>query len=274
MDSKQLEKIAYELRLDVIEMLEKAGSGHIGGAFSIADVVTCLYFNFAKLDPNNPDWAERDYIILSNGHVCPILYAALAKKGYFPREELYNLRTIDSLLQGHPKLGIPGVENSSGLLGQGLSQGIGIALGLKIDNKSNKVIVLTSDGEHQEGQTWEAIMSANKWKLENLIVIVDRNYVQIDGNTEDIMPLGSLKEKYESFGWTALEIDGHKYEDIVNVLEFSRKITGPVVIIADTIAGKGIRFMEGKYQYHDWKDDKQESDLAKKELIMKIEKLN
>jgi transketolase len=274
MDSKQLEKISYELRLDVVEMLEKAGSGHIGGAFSIADIMTCLYFSFAKLDPNNPDWPERDYILLSNGHVCPILYATLARKGYFPREELFNLRTIDSLLQGHPKLGIPGVENSSGLLGQGLSQGIGIALGLKMDNKSNKVVVITSDGEHQEGQTWEAIMSANKWQLDNLIVIIDRNNVQIDGNTEDIMPLGSLKEKYESFGWTALEIDGHKYEDILSVLEFARKITNPVAIIADTVAGKGIRFMEGKYQYHDWKDDKQESEIAKKELQMKINKLN
>ncbi|MCA9380587.1 transketolase [Candidatus Dojkabacteria bacterium] len=270
----KLRKLSYELKIDVIKMLDKADSGHIGGAFSIADIVTCLYFSVANLDPQNPDWEERDYILLSNGHVCPILYSALARKGYFPKEELNNLRKIDSLLQGHPKLGIPGVENTSGLLGQGLSQGVGIALGLTMDSKNNKVYVITSDGEHQEGQTWEAIMSANKWSLNNLVVIVDRNHVQIDGNTEDIMPLGNLKEKYESFGWIALDINGHDYNEILQTFEFVKKVDQPVAIIAHTISGEDISFMERLYKYHDWKDDPAEVEMALKELQAELDKFN
>ncbi|HRP37062.1 MAG TPA: transketolase [Candidatus Dojkabacteria bacterium] len=270
----KLRKLSYELKIDVIKMLDKADSGHIGGAFSIADIVTCLYFKVANLDPTNPDWDERDYILLSNGHVCPILYAALARKGFFPKEELNNLRKIDSLLQGHPKLGIPAVENTSGLLGQGLSQGVGMALGLTMDSKPNKVYVITSDGEHQEGQTWEAIMSANKWSLNNLVVIVDRNHVQIDGNTEDIMPLGNLKEKYESFGWIALDINGHDYNEILQIFDFVKNIDQPVAIIAHTIAGEDISFMERLYKYHDWKDDPVEVEKALKELQAELDKFN
>jgi len=271
---RSLERISFELKKDVIVMLDEADTGHVGGAFSIADVVTCLYFHIAKVDPQNPGWEDRDYILLSNGHVCPILYAALAKRGFFPGEELNRLRKIDSLLQGHPKLGIPGVENTSGLLGQGLSQGVGIALGLKMDNRQNKVFVLTSDGEHQEGQIWEAAMAANKWELNNLIVVVDRNQVQIEGNTEEIMPLGDLREKYESFGWLAVEINGHSYQEIIETLEFAKKADRPVAIVSHTIAGEDISFMEKLYSYHDWKDDPEEVRKALAELDAKIKELD
>lgn len=270
---RELEKISVELKIDVVNMLDKAKSGHVGGAFSIADVVTDLYFQVAKLDEKNPDWEDRDFILLSNGHVCPIVYSALARKGFFPKEKLNKLRQVDSLLQGHPKLGIPGIENSSGLLGQGLSQGVGIAMGLYIDGARNRVFVLTSDGEHQEGQTWEAIMSAAKWELSNLTVIVDRNNVQIEGFTKDIMPLESLREKYESFGWMAFEIDGHNHSQIIETLEFADKVEKPVVIIAHTVAGKGVSFMEGKYEYHDWKDVPEETEKALGELENKLAEL-
>lgn len=271
--TKQLELTAYELRKDVIDMLDVAGSGHLGGAFSIADIVTSLYFHIANIDPQNPQWEDRDYILLSNGHVCPILYAALAKRGFFPKEELKKLRKIDSLLQGHPKLGIPGIENTSGLLGQGLSQGLGIALGLYMDRNPNKVFVITSDGEHQEGQTWEAVMATAKWNLNNVVVIVDRNQIQIDGFTEEIMPLSSLKEKYESFGWTAIEIDGHNYAEILPALAFAKNADRPVAIIAHTVASKGAGAIEGKYQYHDWKSDPDETKKILAYLETKISEL-
>lgn len=270
---KELQKISFELKKDVIRMLDEADSGHVGGAFSIADIVTCLYFRIANINPENPNWEDRDFILLSNGHVCPIIYAALARKGYFPIEELKKMRKLGGLLQGHPKLGIPGIENTSGLLGQGLSQGVGIALGLTMDGKNNKVFVISSDAEHQEGQIWEAAMAANKWDLNNLVVIVDRNHVQIDGNTEDIMPLGSIKEKYESFGWSAFEIDGHNYQEIIDTLGFASKLESPVAIIAHTISGEDISFMERLYKYHDWKDDPIEVEKAIKELDRRIELL-
>lgn len=270
---KELQKISFELKKDVIRMLDEADSGHVGGAFSIADIVTCLYFRIANINPEDPNWEDRDFILLSNGHVCPIIYAALARKGYFPIEELKKMRKLGGLLQGHPKLGIPGIENTSGLLGQGLSQGVGIALGLTMDGKNNKVFVISSDAEHQEGQIWEAAMAANKWDLNNLVVIVDRNHVQIDGNTEDIMPLGSIKEKYESFGWSAFEIDGHNYQEIIDTLGFASKLESPVAIIAHTISGEDISFMERLYKYHDWKDDPIEVKKAIKELDRQIELL-
>lgn len=267
---QDLEYISLELKKDVIVMLDEADTGHIGGAFSIADIVTSLYFHIAKVDPKNPRWDDRDYVLLSNGHVCPILYVALAKLGFFPKSELSRLRKVNSLLQGHPKLGIPGIENTSGLLGQGVSQGVGIALGLKMDGRQNKVFVLTSDGEHQEGQIWEAVMSAVKWQLNNLIVIVDRNQIQIDGYTEDIMPLGDLREKYESFGWLAVEINGHDYKEIISTLEFAKTVDRPVVIIAHTISGEDISFMKRLYHYHDWKDDPEEVRKALAELDAKL----
>lgn len=270
---KKLQKVSFELKKDVIQMLDEANSGHVGGAFSIADIVTCLYFRIANIKPENPDWEDRDYILLSNGHVCPIVYAALARRGFFPKEEIKKMRKLGGLLQGHPKLGIPGIENTSGLLGQGLSQGVGIALGLIMDGKDNKVYVISSDGEHQEGQVWEAAMAANKWGLDNLVVIVDRNHIQIDGNTEDIMPLGNIKEKYESFGWNAFEIDGHNYQEIIETLRFVSKLETPVAIIAHTISGKGISFMEGLYKYHDWKNDPTETKKALDELDRHIELL-
>ncbi len=256
-------------------MLDKAGSGHVGGAFGMADIFTTLYYNFAKIDPTNPDWDGRDYILLSNGHICPIWYAALGDLGFFDKKEFDHLRQINSLLQGHPKLGIPGIENSSGPLGHGLSQAVGICLGLKMDQKQNRVFCLVSDGEQQEGQIWEAAMAANKWKLDNLVVIMDKNDMQIEGTTDDIMPLGDLKEKYESFGWTALEIDGNNFEQILSCLEFTSKIAdSPTIIIAHTKAGNGVDFIEeGHWKYHDWKGAEGEAERALAQLNEKLQTL-
>lgn len=262
-DIKELEIKAYEIRLETIKMLGKAGSGHAAGPMGMADIFTTLYFNWAKLDPQNPEWSERDYILLSNGHICPIWYAVLGVAGFFPKAEMDSLRKINSLLQGHPKVSIPGVENSSGPLGHGLSQAIGIALGLKMDDKPNRVICLMSDGEHQEGQVWEAVMSANKWKLGNLIAIMDNNGMQIEGTTNEIMPLGDLKEKYEAFGWNVIIIDGHDFEQILIALDRADIADTPTMIIANTIGGKGVRFMEdGGWKYHDWKGEPGDTEKA------------
>lgn len=271
---KELKRKSLELKLDTINMLDKAGSGHVGGAFSLADIMTVLYFHHAKVDGANPEWEERDYILLSNGHVCPIWYATLARKGFFEKSELDSLRKIGSLLQGHPKAHIPGVENSSGPLGHGLSQAIGIALGLKLDGKKNRVFCMLSDGEQQEGQTWEAAMSAPKWQLDNLVCIIDKNGIQIEGTTDEIMPLGNLKEKYEAFGWLTAEIDGHSYEEIISALEFADKVDGPVMIIAHTTGGHGVEFMEGKHAYHDWKGQEGEAEQAMREISQQLEELN
>lgn len=262
-DLKELEIKAYEIRLETIKMLGKAGSGHAAGPMGMADIFTTLYFNWAKLDPQNPEWSERDYILLSNGHICPIWYAVLGVAGFFPQAEMDSLRKINSLLQGHPKISIPGVENSSGPLGHGLSQAIGIALGLKMDDKPNRVICLMSDGEHQEGQVWEAVMSANKLKLGNLIAIMDNNGIQIEGTTDEIMPLGDLKEKYEAFGWNVIIIDGHDFEQILSALDRADIADTPTMIIANTIGGKGVRFMEdGGWKYHDWKGEPGDTEKA------------
>jgi len=273
-DLKELEIKAYEIRLEVVKMLDKAGSGHVGGPLGMADIFTTLYFNWAKLDPQNPEWDERDYILLSNGHICPIWYAVLGVAGFFPREEMDRLRKIDSLSQGHPKVNIPGVENSSGPLGHGLSQAIGIAHGLKMDNKQNRVICLMSDGEHQEGQTWEAVMSASKWKLKNLIAIMDCNGIQIEGTTDEIMPLGDLKEKYEAFGWNVIMIDGHNFEQILSALDRADMTDEPTMIIANTIAGKGVKYMEdGGWKYHDWKGEPGDAEKAIADLENRLGEL-
>jgi transketolase len=266
-DKKDFKKKVLQLKMDTLEMLNKAGSGHIGGGYGMADIWVALYYGILNYDSSNPDWVERDYMLLSNGHTCPIWYATLADVGFFSKSELNNLRKIDSLLQGHPKVMIPGVENSSGPLGHGLSQAIGIALGLKVDKKDNRVYCFVSDGEQQEGQNWEAAMSASKWKLDNLIAIMDNNGVQIEGTTDEIMPLGDIAGKYRAFGWEVIEIDGHDYDQIEKAFEDAIKVSGkPVMIIANTVSGKGISFMENDPGFHDWKGEEGDYEKAKVEL--------
>ncbi len=270
---KELQKKSLEMRIETVRMLEKAGSGHIGGAFSIADVLIYLYYYWLKIDPAKPKWDDRDYLLFSNGHVCPIWYTVLADKQYFGKEELGGLRKIDSLLQGHPRNDIPGVENSSGPLGHGLSQAIGIALGLKLDKKKNRVFCIMSDGEQQEGQIMEAAMSANKFKLDNLVAIIDKNFIQIEGTTDEIMPLGSLQERYESMGWIVMNIDGHNFDEIDAAFNTANNADRPVLIIANTIAGKGVSFMEHNPDYHDWKGLPGEAEKAIAELEMQREEI-
>ncbi len=251
-DIKELKLIANKIRQDIIKSLVEAGSGHSAGPLGMADVLTALYFNVLKHDPENPRWGKRDYFVLSNGHICPVLYATLANAGYFPEEELLTLRKLGTRLQGHPhRLALPGLETSSGPLASGLSQAAGIAYGLKIDGKSNRVFCLTSDGEHDEGNIWEAVMFAAKYRLDNLIGILDRNYIQIDGNTEDVMPLDSMKNKYLAFNWNVIEIDGNNIKEIIAALNSVKKLKGkPTMVIARNVPGKGVSFMENDYQWH------------------------
>ncbi|MBI2587832.1 transketolase [Candidatus Azambacteria bacterium] len=249
---QKLEDIANTLRQDVIEMVVGAGSGHVAGPLDMADIFAAMYFHILKHDPKNPDWPERDYLILSNGHICPVRYAAMARAGYFPVEELKTLRRLGTRLQGHPhRTALPGVETTSGPLGSGLSQAAGLAYALRMDKKKNRVYCLMSDAEQQCGQTWEAAMFAGKERLANLTGVIDRNNIQIDGNTETIMPLEPLREKYEAFGWHVLEIDGHNVEAVIDAVNEAKAIfEKPTVIIAHTIAGKGVDFMEYKYEWH------------------------
>ena len=249
----ELKYKANDIRQDIIEMLLAAGSGHAAGPLDMADVFAALYFNVLNHDPKNPKWEGRDRLVLSCGHINPVLYAALAEAGYFPKEELKTLRKINSRLQGHPhNLSTPGIETSSGPLAQGTSQAVGMAYGLIMDhNRSQRVYLIMSDGEQQEGQTWEAVMFAGKYKLHNITAILDRNNIQIDGYTEDIMPLENLKAKYEAFNWHVLEVDGHNLQEIIDACMEAKAIyEKPTVIIAHTIAGKGIDFMEGRYEWH------------------------
>lgn len=265
---KFLKETANKIRESIIEMLVEAGSGHSAGPLGMADVFTAFYFHILKHDPKNPDWKERDRLVLSNGHICPVRYAAMAHVGYFPTEELKTLRKINSRLQGHPHRGsMPGLETTSGPLGSGLSQAIGMALAAILDRKKYRIYAFLSDGEHDEGNTWEAIMFAGKNKLNNLTAVIDRNNIQIDGFTENIMPLEPLREKYESFGWHVLEINGHSFEQIVDAVNEAKVIhEKPTVIIAHTIPGKGVGFMENDYLWHGKPPDKEEARKALREL--------
>jgi len=269
-DSKllYLEKIANRIREQVVEMLTEAGSGHSAGPLGMADIFAALYFHVLHHNPQKPNWPERDRLILSNGHICPGQYATLALAGYFPVEELGTLRKINSRLQGHPHRGsLPGVETTSGPLGSGLSQAVGLALAARLDGAKHRVYCLMSDGEHQEGNTWEAIMAAAKYKLSNLTAVVDRNNIQIDGFTEEVMPLESLREKYEAFGWHVLEIDGHNISRFIDAArEAAAVYERPTVIIARTIPGKGVSFMERDYKWHGKPPTKEEAKLALREL--------
>ncbi len=254
MDIRELDKLANTIRKDIIEMLVEAKSGHSAGPLGMVDVFTALYFGgVIKHDPKNPQWQERDRVILSNAHICPVWYAALARAGYFPVKELKTLRKLGTRLQGHPsRLDFPYIETSGGSLGQGLSIACGMAYALtKFDKKDNWVWCLTSDGEHDEGQMWEAAMFAGKNRLFNLTQIMDRNNIQIDGYTEDVMPLEPLKDKYEAFGWHVQEVDGHNIEEIIDACHKSKAIfEKPVMIIAHTIPGKGVDFIEWQYSWH------------------------
>jgi transketolase len=250
---KELQEMAGKVRVEMIKSFRIAKSGHPGSSLSIADVITGLYFgDIMKYDAKNPDWEERDYFLLSNGHAVPGLYACLAVAGFYPTEKLDGLRMLGSPMEGHPKRGtFPGIETSSGSLGQGLSVGIGLALGLKLNNKPNRVFVMTSDGEQQEGSTWEAVMFAPKHKLDNLIVIVDKNGNQINGSTKDIMPgMDPLADKYRAFHWQTVEIDGHDMSQVMQALEQGLAAEGPFAIIANTLTGKGISYMEADFHWH------------------------
>lgn len=271
MNIKQLETKARNIRTNIIKTIHHAGSGHPAGSLGMADIFTVLYFDFLKINPKKPNDPKRDYLILSNGHICPALYAAMAEKGYIKKQELMTLRKFGSRLQGHPhRKELPGLETSSGPLGSGLSQGVGIALGLKLDKKQNRVICLTSDGEHDEGNTWEAVMLAGKYKLDNLVQIIDRNKIQIDGPTNIVLPLNSLKAKYKAFGWIVQEINGNDIDEIKEALkktDLQRR--QPKVIIANTTPGKGVSFMEHKYQWHGKAPNDLETEHALKELNKK-----
>jgi len=249
---KKIELEANQMRENIIEMLLEAGSGHTAGSLGMADVFAAFYFHILNHDPKNPDWADRDRLVLSNGHICPVQYAALAHSGYFPVKELLTLRKLGSRLQGHPHRGaLPGIETTSGPLGSGLSQAIGMALAARLDNKKYQTYCLTSDGEHQEGNQWEAIMFAGKHKLSNLTAVMDRNNIQIDGHTEDVMPLEPLRQKYEAFNWHVIECSGHDVPAIVAAVNEALAIyEKPTLIIAHTIPGKGVEYMEGKYEWH------------------------
>lgn len=250
-------------------MLEHAGSGHSAGPLGLADIFTALYFDILKHDPKNPDWEERDILVLSNGHCVPVRYAAMAEAGYFDKKELLTLRQLGSRLQGHPeRQRIPGLETTSGPLGSGLSQACGMALALSMDNRAERqVYVVTGDGELDEGNNWEAIMLASKYKLANLTAIVDRNNIQIDGTTDYVMPLEDLKQKWESFGWHAIEIDGNDIEAVIDACAMARAITEqPVVIIAYTIPGKGVDFMENDFHWHGTPPNHEQAKKALHEL--------
>ncbi|MFH1448559.1 MAG: transketolase [Candidatus Micrarchaeota archaeon] len=251
-DIKKLYLLSNNIRQSVIRMLHKAKSGHPAGAIGLADIFTSLYFNVMNHNPKNAEWQNRDRLVLSNGHVCPVLYAALAEAGYFPKEELMTLRQLGSRLQGHPHKGLlPGIENSSGPLGQGLSVAVGMAIVGKKERKSWKVYCVCSDGEHDEGQAWEAALLASKYKLGNLVAIMDRNNIQIDGFTEDVLPLEPLAEKYRSFGWHVIEVDGHNIQQIINSCQEAKKVIDrPTMIIAHTIPGKDVSFMEFIVAWH------------------------
>lgn len=249
-------------------MLVKAGSGHSAGPLGMADVFTALYFNLLHHNPKYPEWKERDYLILSNGHICPVRYAAMANAGYFPRSELMTLRRFGTRLQGHPhRNALPGIETTSGPLGSGLSQAAGIALALRMDKKKNQVYCIMSDGEQDAGQTWEAALFAGKQKLHNLTGILDRNNIQIDGHTEEIMPLEPLAEKYRAFNWHVLEIDGNNVQNVIDAGNEAKTIyEKPTLIIAHNIPGKGVSFMENDHEWHGKPPTKEQGGIALREL--------
>lgn len=267
-DYALLKKKSKVIRKHIIEMLHKAGSGHPGGSLSAADIITVLYFHEMKIDPKNSKWEDRDRFVLSKGHAAPVLYAALAEKGYFDREELSNLRQINSMLQGHPDIkGTPGVDMSTGSLGQGFSAASGMAIAGKIDKKDYRVYALLGDGELQEGIIWETAMAAAHYKLDNLTAIIDFNKLQIDGPNAEVMGVDPVTDKFKAFGWNVLEIDGHSFEEIINALEEAKNTKGkPTILVAHTIKGKGVSFMENQVGWHGNAPKDDDRERALKEL--------
>jgi len=269
-DIRVLKKIALNIRIDLIRSLNAAGSGHLGGSLGLADVFTLLYCNQLNIKPDNPTWEDRDRLILSIGHVAPVLYTSLAYAGFFEKEELLTLRKLGSRLQGHPgkDFNLPGLESSTGSLGQGLSIAVGMALAAKIDKKNYKIYSIQGDGELQEGQIWEAAMSAYHYQLDNLIAVIDRNYCQIDGFTHKVMNLEPLTHKWKSFGWNVITCDGNDFTELMSAFNMARNNQGsPSVIIAKTIMGKGVKSIENDYKWHGKVPNKEETKLFIKELL-------
>ena len=274
----QLDQKANEIRKSIIAMLEKAGSGHSAGPLGTADIFTALYFDIMKHRPAEPEWDGRDLFFLSNGHIAPVLYAVMAHSGYFPQEELETLRQFGSRLQGHPeRTHLPGVEQTSGPLGEGLGQAAGYSYALQyLDRQPHRfVYTMLGDGELNEGNVWESAMFAGKYKLSQLVAFIDRNNIQIDGSTDDVMPLEDLRGKWESFGWHVQEIDGHNIESIIDAASMARAITTkPSVIIAHTIPGKGVDFMEYDYKWHGMPPNSEQAKEALKKLRTLDGKIN
>ncbi len=268
MTTIDLQQKARKIRIEIIKMLAQAGSGHPAGSLGMTDIFTALYFDILKHNPKKPNWLDRDRLILSCGHIVPVWYATLAEAGYFPKKELATLRQIGSRLQGHPKRhSLPGIENTSGPLGQGVSVACGVALATKMKNQDFTTYLISSDGEHDEGQTWEAIMFAHHHKLDNLINIVDRNQIQISGNTEEIMSIGRLSDKYQAFGWQVFETDGHDFTQIINTISKCHESNGrPKVVIAHTAPGKGVSFMENDFRWHGKAPNQEDAARALEEL--------
>lgn len=264
----ELELMANRLRQHVIRMTAEAGSGHQGGPLGMAEVFAALYFHVLKHKPKQPDWDGRDRLILSNGHICPVRYAAMAEAGYFPKKELLTLRQLGSRLQGHPeRLRLPGSETTSGPLGSGLGQAVGMAYAMNMDKKTQRVFCITSDGEHEAGAHWESVLFAGKNKLDNLTCIIDRNNIQIDGDTEVIMPLEPLAEKYRAFNWHVIECNGNDVVDVIRALEEAKTIhERPTVVIAHTVPGRGVSFMENNYLWHSQPFKPGQAEAALKEL--------
>ena len=264
----EVKRVANLMRIDVIKAISEAGSGHPGGSLSAVDILATLYFYKMKIDPQNPQMEDRDKFVLSKGHGAPALYAALGQRGYFPSEDMYQLRKLGSSFQGHPDMKkVPGVEMSTGSLGQGFSAAVGMALANRLDNKKSKVYVLLGDGELQEGIVWEAAMSAAHYKLDKLVAILDNNGLQIDGRNDDVMKVEPIYEKFESFGWEILQVDGHNVEEIAQALDEADEVIGkPILIIAHTIKGKGVSFMEDEVGWHGKAPSVEETEIALKEL--------
>ncbi len=266
-ETDQLKKKAVDIRKDILTMLEKAGSGHTGGSLSCVDILISLYYSRMNVSPENFNDRERDKLILSKGHSCPALYAVLSDRGFFPREELWTLRKLGTRLQGHPQLGLPGVEVSSGSLGQGLSNAAGFALADRMDNIDARVYCLMGDGENGEGQVWEAAMTVAHYELDKITAIIDHNKLQIDGPCCEVKELGSLKEKWEKFGWFAVETNGHDFDELKKAFEETQAVKGkPQVVIAHTVKGKGVSFIENKVNWHGIAPKPEELEKALAEL--------
>jgi transketolase len=268
MSVEELEKMAVIIRCDIIDMICTAAAGHPGGSLSAADVVTALYFRIMRLDPENPDWPDRDRFILSKGHACPVWYAALAERGYFDKSHLKTLRQMGSILQGHPDmLKTPGIDMTAGSLGHGLPAGLGMALSGKLQQKDYHVFVIIGDGESQEGSIWEASMAAPNFKLDNLTAILDYNHLQNDYSVDDIMPIHPPVDKWQAFGWHVIDIDGHDMAQVVAALEEAKSHKGkPTMIVANTVKGKGVSYMENVCEWHGRAPCQEEADQALEEL--------